>query len=227
MAKDFLPANDAELLGWAQSFGAKITSTPLVYGLSAAQATAFNALLATYSASVAALQDPNTRTRPAFAGRDAARSALKAEARELARVVNAFPSITNEQRLELRLNPRTGEITPINPPTECPVLEVVSVMNRTVKVKLRALGAEGAGKPAGVDGATLFSFVGAAPPADINDWKFQGSTTRTSFDIDFPPTVAGGAQVWLTAFWFNPPSQSGPACIPVSTYLAGGVGVAA
>ena len=46
---------------------------------------------------------------------------------------------------------------------------------------------------------------------------------RTVFDVEFPATVAAGAQVWLCAFWFNPRSQSGPACQPISAYLAGGV----
>jgi hypothetical protein len=67
-------------------------------------------------------------------------------------------------------------------------------------------------------------FVGSAPPMDISQWKFETSTTRTSFDIEFPASVAAGSQVWLCAFWFNPRAQSGPACQPVTAYLAGGVG---
>ena len=69
----------------------------------------------------------------------------------------------------------------------------------------------------------MFSFVGSAPPADIGQWVFQGSSTRTTFEVEFPATVPAGSQVFLCAFWFNPRSQSGPACQPISAYLAGGV----
>ncbi len=221
--RDFLPSKDADLLAWANSFSAKITATPVAYGLVAAQATAFSALLTTWSADLAVATDPATRTRAAIAAKNASRTPLKAEARELARIINAFPSITNEQRIELGLTPRSGTISPINPPTECPVLEVVSAIGRTLKLKLRSSDSNRRGKPADVAGATLFSYVGSAPPADIAAWKFEGSITKTVFDCEFPASVAAGAQVWLCAFWFSPRAQSGPACQPVSAYLAGGV----
>jgi hypothetical protein len=34
--------------------------------------------------------------------------------------------------------------------------------------------------------------------------------------------VKKGAAVWITAFWFNPRKQSGPAAEPVSANLPGG-----
>jgi hypothetical protein len=46
-------------------------------------------------------------------------------------------------------------------------------------------------------------------------------------DVLFPATVASGATVWLSAFWFNPRKQPGPACDPVSANLPGGGAMAA
>jgi hypothetical protein len=226
MAKSFLPAKDAELLAWSSNFSTRISATPTAFGLTAPQATAYAALHTAFADALATATEPSTRTRGAIAAKDAARTPLKADARELARIVNAFPSITNQQRIDLGLTPRSGTVTPINPPTESPVTEVVSAIGRTLKVKLRSVGSDRRAKPAGVHGASLFSFVGDEAPAEISQWKFEGSTTRTIFDVEFPGTVAAGSQVWLTAFWFNPRSQSGPACTPISAYIAGGVGVA-
>lgn len=223
MAKDFLPHRDPELLAWSANFSAMITATPTAFGLTAPQATAYAALHAAYAAALETATEPATRTRGAVAAKNDARSPLKAEARELARIIQAFPTITTEQRIDLGLNPRDNGPSPINPPEEPPVLEVVAAIGRTLKLKLRALGADNRGKPDGVDGATVLSYVGATAPADISLWRFEGSTTRTAFDVEFPATVAAGAQVWVCAFWFNPRSQSGPACQPVTAYLAGGV----
>src|SRR5688572_23836790 len=222
---DFLPSKNAELLAWSAAFSEKISLTPTAYGLSAPQSAAYAALHASFESALATSSDPATRTRGTVQATRDARTPLKAEARELARIINAFPSITDQQRIDLGLTPRTNEPSPINPPTEPPVLEVVSALGRTLKVRLRGLNSESRSKPPGVHGATLFAFVGSAPPADIAQWVFMGSTTRTTFDVEFPATVAAGAQVWLCAFWKNPRDMSGPACPPVSAYLAGGVGV--
>lgn len=221
--RNFLPTKDQELLAWSVNYSSRISSTPTAFGLTAAQATAYAALHDSFSSALATATEPSTRTRGTVAAKDAARTPLKAMARELARIVNAFPAITNQQRIDLGLTPRSGTITPINPPTEPPVLEVVSAIGRILRVKLRSIDSNRRGKPPHVQGASVFSFIGNAPPADISQWKFEGSTTRTETTIEFPPTVAAGAQVWLTAFWFSPHSQSGPACQPVSAYVAGGV----
>ena len=79
----------------------------------------------------------------------------------------------------------------------------------------------------GVDGASVFSFVGAAAPTDESAWKFEGNTTRTVVNVLFPNTVAAGAKVWFTAFWFNPRAQRGPASAPVGTNIPGGGAMAA
>jgi hypothetical protein len=220
---DFLPSSDTDLLNWGNSFSEKITATPTAYGLVATQSAAFAALLGIYSDALAIAIDPTTRTRSTIATKDEAKTPLKANARDLARIINAFPAITNTQRLDLGLTPRKGEASPINPPDECPVMTVVSAIGRTLKIKLSGQDTTRRGKPDGVDGATCFSFVGSAPPADISQWKFEASITRTTFDLEFPATVPAGSQVWLCAFWFSPRSESGPACQPISAYLAGGV----
>jgi hypothetical protein len=102
-------------------------------------------------------------------------------------------------------------------------MEVVSAIGRTLKVKLHAVDSTRRGKPEGVSGCTVFYHVGNSAPADITAWVFAGSSTRTVFDVEFPATVPAGSQVFLCSFWKNFRDQSGPACQPISAYLAGGV----
>lgn len=226
MSNDYLPSRDALLLDWSDNFHSMISSSPTTYNLTAAQATAYGTLHTAWSNAYTTATAPSTRTRGTIAAKNAARTLLKANARFLARIVQAG-SATAQQKIDLGLTARDTTPTPINPPTQAPVLEIVSALGRTLKVNLRSVGSERRGKPDGVHGASLFSYVGAIAPADMAEWTFQGSTTRTSFDVEFAPTVPAGSQVWLTAFWFNPRSQSGPACTPISAYIAGGVAQAA
>ena len=141
----------------------------------------------------------------------------------LAGVSQRWPGMTNPLRIELGLPPRDFEPTPIPPPGAAPGIVVKSAQGRTVKIRLIDVAQPTRlGKPAGVSGASVFSFVGATPPADLANWKFEGNTSRTGVDVLFPTSVASGATVWFTAFWFNPRKQQGPACDPVSANLPGG-----
>jgi hypothetical protein len=221
--KDWMPRKDAELLAWSVDFSAGITAMGAAVGLLPAQCTAFAALQASFASSLATATNPATRTRGAISLKNDKRGEMKFMARELARIVNAFPGTTNQMRIDLGLNPRTGEASPINPPTEPPVMEVVHAIGRTLKVKVHGTDTTRRGKPEGVSGCTVFYFVGSTPPADITQWVFAGSSTRTVFDVEFPATVPAGAQVFLCSFWKNYRDQSGPACQPITAYLAGGV----
>lgn len=225
----FLPRTDAALLAWSLNFKTMITATPTDYGLTAALATAYGALHDAYAAALQTATDPSTRTKGSVEAKNASRTALKANARLLANLVNGTASVTDAQKLDLGLTVRDLNPTPIPPPSAAPELDVVNVSGRTVKIRLRdAAVPSRRGRPVGVIGASVFSYVGETPPEDISGWKFEGSTGLTSVSVTFPVTVPPGAQVWLTAFWFNPRKQSGPACTPVSTHVQfGGMSMAA
>ena len=98
-----------------------------------------------------------------------------------------------------------------------------SVRGRTASLRLHdAAQPTRRGKPLGVSGAAVFSYVGAAAPADLAAWTFEGNTSRTRVDVLFPTSVPAGATVWFTAYWFNERKQAGPACDAVSANLPGG-----
>jgi hypothetical protein len=222
---NYLPAKDAALLAWSTNFSGLITATPTVFGLTAPQATAYAALNTAYATALAAV-DPGIRNKATVATKNAARASLKASARMLARIIEANPTITNAQKLTLGLTVRAVP-TPIPAPSTAPMLDIISVIGRSVKVRLHGALGDRRGKPAGVALAFVYSFVGTTPPTDLTMFKFEGSSTRTTFDILFPTTVAGGSQVWLYACWANPRTQSGPACAPVTAYLQGAAAHAA
>jgi hypothetical protein len=103
------------------------------------------------------------------------------------------------------------------------VLEVISVSGWTARIRLRPAGGAGRGKLPGTAGASIFSYVGATPPANIADWKFEASVGRvTAIDLTFDSSLAPGTKIWTCAFWFNGRKESGPACAPVSANLPGG-----
>lgn len=221
----FLPDRDATLLTWATSASGFITSTPTAYGLTAGIATAFAGVLATYSTALEAVA-PGVRNKMAVLTKNTAKVALKANIRAWAKIVEGTASVTNAQKAQLGLNVRAHP-SPIPPPAAAPALDVVSVIGRTIKVRLHDAGGTRRGKPAGVNGAAVLSFTGATPPADISDWKLEGLASKTVFDIVFPGALAPGATVWLSSYWFNERKQAGPACTPVSVTFGAASGAMA
>lgn len=219
MAKSFFTGNDTELYVGSQNFAGLITATPTAFGLTATQATAYGLLNDAYAAAYQLAAAPTTRTRPNIAAKDAARAALKVMASDLAKVIDGTASVTNKQRIQLGLNVRKTRTT-IPVPSITPGVDIVSVTGTRVNIRVHndAVVTKRA-KPAGTAAAWVYTFVGETYPSDPGLWDFQGSTTKNTFEIDFPLTLAGGTQVWICAAWINAKQQAGPVCAPVTTNL--------
>lgn len=216
----FPPADDA-LLAWSVNFRDLITANPTAYNLVAGDATAYAVVHTSYATALAAC-DPAQRNKTATAAKNAARTVLKNAATLLANKVYAGASVTDAQKIELGIPPRA---TPtVNPtPDTAPVLQVISSSAWTVRMRLRDANGDGRGKPPGVIGASVFSYVGANPPTDISQYKFEGNTGRVNkIDVQFSDALPAGTRVWLTAFWFNGRKASGPMCAAIGTNLPGG-----
>lgn len=223
---DFLPRKEAELVVWSTTFKNLIVATPTAYGLTAAQATAYTTLHDSFVTQYNLANADGTRTPSVIVSKNQAKRFLIANARLLAGIIQRDPETTNQQRSDLGLTvPSTR--SPIPPPAIAPSIDVLSVTGSVVRIRMHdPVNTTRRGKPPGVAGMTVFSFVGANPPTTAGDWKFEGNTTRTTLNINFP-NAAPGATVWFTAFYRNERDQSGPAADPVSTRIAGGSAMAA
>lgn len=221
MAIDFLPRRQTELRDWTKAFSAAISASPATYGLTAQQAADYAALNDAFLETLWTTSRNSTRTPTSIVAKKDAMKALKAKARELARIIRANPAVTASQRRSLGLSiHEADEASPrIAPPTQPPLVGVQSVRGRSVTIRLRDLDSRSKRRPRGVHGATIFCHVGDKPPGSIAQWQFAGQTTRTTCRIDFDPTVEPGARVWITAFWVNPRLQRGPASTPIDTRI--------
>jgi hypothetical protein len=226
MARNFFDGTEAELYTGSQSFAAKITATPSAFGLSAAQASSYSALDAAWSAAYLVAKDPDTRTKAKIAAKNLAKDNVRRMASELAKIVQATPTVTNEQRVELGLNV-PAQRQPNPPPSVRPGVDIVSVFGRSVTVHIHdSASSTKRGKPAGVLGANVYAFVGTTYPTDPTGWDWQGSTTKNTFEIVFPNDVPNGAQVWICATWFNKTTVAGPVSVPITTNIQGGLSMA-
>ena len=228
MKTDFLPSREADLVTWLNNFQAKITAAPTIYGLTAAMATSNGTLTTAFTTAYAVANADATRSPMNVTLKNTAKRAVIGNVRMLSRLVQGTASVTPAQKQDLGLNPRDVLPTPVPIPPFAPDIDIVSVIGRIVKVRIHDSQSESKrGKPAGCASAGVFSYSGSLAPTDPAAYKFEGITTRTVVDIEFPETVASGATVWLSACWYNPRGQSGVSCSPVSVTIQGGAARAA
>jgi hypothetical protein len=224
-----IPKKDSGLAAWSTNFKTRTTLVPADFDMVAADCTAYAAVHDPYIAALAAVNTVGARSKALVVEKDTKKRELLRLAREFYAKIQSSLTVSDANKTLVNIVVRNPEPTPVPVPATEPVLAVKSVNGRTVTITMRdAANAERRGKPPGVSGAAVFSHVGPTAPAAIEAWKFEGNTGRTTVDVVFPASVAPGAQVWLTAFWFNPRKQSGPACTPVGTHVQfGGVSMAA
>jgi hypothetical protein len=203
----------------------KLTAAPTSFGCTTTDATNLATATDGYVVALAAC-DPAIRTRPAVVLKNTKKLELNNLIRQLALKIQGTPTVTDAQKAEIGLSIQNVP-TPIPPPAFAPAVDVVSVVGRTVRLRIHDSQESRRGKPAFVAGAMVFSYVGTEAPADPAAWKGEGITTRTGFEIAFPSDVASGAQVWIVAQWYNGKAQTGPASTPITTYLQGGAAAAA
>lgn len=223
---DFLPRRDNELVIWAENFSRCISLAATDYGLTEAQAAGFAAKLAVLVESIRPVSVPATRAPYFVAVKNAARDALKDDARALAAIVRAHPGLADVQRIQLGLGVRAETRKRGTRPTVEPRLRIISASECTVIARLEDKSSS-RGRPRGAIGAAIFRHVGPNPPARLCDWKLWGHTTKTKIPVRFEGDTPPGSRVWLTAYWLGPRLKHGPACGPVGTNLPGGFAVRA
>ena len=226
-----IPTKDSNLVDWSTNANTRLTASPATYGTTAAVATQYDTLhdafVLAYN-NVVAARESGTISSSLCAIKDAAKLALLNFARPLYKTVQANTAVPASAKIELGVVVPDVEPTPLPPPADAPGIDIISAIGNVVRLRLHdSTNPTRKGKPLGVDGAAVFSFVGAVAPTDPAVWKFEGNTTRTITNVEFPGSVAPGSKVWFTAFWFNPRAQSGPAATPVGTNIPGGGAMAA
>ena len=222
MPRSFLPLGDTALLNWAQNFVKVLQAgTAGQYGLSTAQIATVAGLTGAYQAALDVATHSNTRTRPAVAAKDKAKSDLAADIRVCVGLVQKTPGISDSQRRELKITVAKKR-APVPAPVARPMTEIVGVVGHGVSMNVYdSTSATKRGKPLNCVGAKVYTFVGTAYPSDPGLWDYQGDFTKTKVDLTFGDDVDGGAQVFVCAAWYTR-TAVGPVSMPVSTFLQGG-----
>lgn len=216
MPRNFLPGSDAGLLSWTANFATRVAEHAAAWGVPAARVAGYVALQSGYAEALRAATDPTTRTVVAIRAKDAARQALTAETRRLARTLRGTAAVSEAQRIALGLGARPVRRKRVPRPRVAPALRVAGVEGGRVELRLiNRESPERRGRPVDVGGAYLYRFVGAQPPRDEAGWSFCGGTTAVRVVLEVGAELEPGETVWFTARWRNYRDEKSPWAEPV------------
>lgn len=216
--KSFLPYRESELLLFAQNAHAVLDATPdafVGFGLTQAQFDTFQSRYSAFDAAYITANHPDTRTPTAVSQKNLAKAAMVSYIREMVRLVQAHPGLTDDQRVSLGITVPDVDPSPVPRPVEQPGLSVRLVKGRVIMLQLTREDGRRA-KPEGVASAAVYRFVGGEPPAGIGGFEYVGSWSTTRPEVVMPEDTPVGTKVWVSAAWANRKQQLGFACPPVS-----------
>ena len=226
-----VPTKDPQLVDYSTNFNTRVSAGYASYGYTEDQATQYTTLhtaFITANNAVAAARASGTRSSALVETKNLAKANLLRYARDLSSLGQASLTLANAKKIELGITVKKTEPSPRPVPDKAPAVDLVSTVGNTVTLRLHdADDAARRGKPPLVDGAAVFSFVGAAPPTTEDGWKFEGITARTTVEVTFPASVEPGSKVWFTAYWFNERKERGPSSPAIGCNLPGGASMAA
>jgi hypothetical protein len=205
MARDWIERRNADLASQARVFSQTIAADPSAWGVNPLDATA---LVAEYEAFVAAYKaawEPLTRTAAAVIRRDGAREKLAQRMRQLGAIIRANPAVTSEMRINAMMNTVAQPVKPPQGrPQTRPRVDVVSLDNDMLTLRVRDDSSSRAGRPRGYTGAQIFICSDGDPRAanPSGTWRFLAVTTRNKPRVKLP-CLAPGTCVSIAARWYN------------------------
>jgi len=134
----YLPREEAKLVTWTGEFFTNLSTKPAdYYGAAPDLISAYAVTRTRFVNAYNAVQNPITRTPPNIEAKNVFKKALVNATRSLVDVIQAWPSMTNEKRRELKITERGNRPTP-SPIPGMPFVKVESIDGRDVTPELAA-----------------------------------------------------------------------------------------
>lgn len=188
---DFInDASDSELLAESQYFYGQISSAPASFGLTAAQATAFDGFYNGFNDAVEAHVAAQANAKSKTEAKSASRVALEQSLRELLRMVKATTSVSDSQFASLGQF-ASSSYTPLSNPTR-PTgrVDTSQRMRHTIHFADEATPDQKR-KPAGTVGCEIWAKVGGEAPSDEKECQFVTLDTATPYVYEFGGADSG------------------------------------
>lgn len=200
----YIPTKDVLLDTWSANFSTLITANPATYGLTAADATAIAAVVASWHAAYLLVTSSSTKTAATVSAKDTQKQLLLATCRPYAIIISLNAGVSSANKIAVGVNPRTSVPVPIAQPVTMPVLSINPLGPLTHAVRYRDSLASPSvkSKPYGAIGMQLFGLASATPITNPNLLLYMLDSGKSPFSVTLASGDVGKQQYyagrWIT-----------------------------
>jgi hypothetical protein len=217
---DFIPVQDAQALGWLQTFAAGISASPATYMASVAEAAGIQSAVDAFAAAYADAIDPAQRTPVVIALKDDMRNAAVQLCRQYAILIKYNAGISDPDKIAIGVRPVNPNRDPIECPQTSPMLNIVAATPGAHTLRYAdSMTPDSPAKPFGASEMQLFVAVAAAVVTDPEQAKFYNKFTKNPVAVAFS-AADNGKQATYFARWAGRRGDFGPWSSPVTMAIA-------
>lgn len=214
----YIPNKDVDLLAWSLNFSTLLTADPNRYGIEASDAAVVQGEYDDFSAAMAVVGSPDTKTPAAVAHKNGVKALLLADERYYAQYIKGLRGVANEDKAALGLALPDPTPTPVPVPSTAPDIAILGASPSQLNMRMRNVDTPTSNaKPPGVTQMVLYWVFGVAPSLDFDtaNPQLQGLHTKTPFSINTPPGQSG-KYITVWGQWANRKGELGPISGPQS-----------
>lgn len=218
----YIPAKNANFVGWLNNFSSLITASPSTYGLLAADATTIASQATAIAAAYALISSPSTKTAATVSAFNTGKVNALAIIRPYAVTISLNAGVSPSAKTAVGVNPRTSVPLPITAPTTAPALTLVATSSAGTIIRYRDATSSPSvkAKPYGVTQLQLYAMISATPVTDPTALAFAELVTKSPLTFAFGSTAAGKT-AYFAARWSTRKGLVGPWSSIVSMTVAG------
>ena len=195
----FTASKDSVFAAGSANFATKISASPISFGLSAAQATAYAALNSSFQTAYSTSLTPSTRTKSSVAAKDGSRVPLRQMASDLGKIIDGSP-VTNAQRIDLGL-----AVRPTPAPRPAPGMPnrftVALAGNGSLTLKWKSNNPKGSSgtmyqiwrRLGAATSTATFTYIGATGQKQFQDSTIPAGTASLTYQLQAVRSTAVGA----------------------------------
>ena len=206
---DWIPHRDGDFDKFQKNFVTKVAGSPAVYGLDPADVAPLTIAQGTWTTMFATHITIHKDAKAAAVNKDDSKEALMTVMRDLTQRVEADPTVTDDARKQAGMSVHDKKKTPVPVPETRPVAEIGTKERLQHTLRIRDEGSKERSKPFGVRECEIWVKIGDPAPADLDDCKFIGPTSRFSYVVKYKGGDGGKTAHYLLR-WMNNRGAAGP-----------------
>lgn len=211
MSAPYIPPRDADLDVWLANFSTLITAGPATYGLVSGDATTIAAAVLAWHTAFLAATGGSTRGPMTISAKDDQKVLVLAVARPYAQQVANNAAVAVDDKIALRLNPRTTTPTPVPTPVTQPVILLAGGMPLQHELRYRDATSIPSvkAKPAGAVQLLVYAAPSATLITDPAVLPFVQPATKSPLIVSWDSSERGKT-VYYAGRWMTRTGLLGP-----------------